>query len=56
MKSLDSMFQTVTAYQQLEALNYAIAILEHWNDLKGLTEPLQAKQKELLEQTPQLAA
>lgn len=56
MNSLDSMFhETVTVYQQAEALSCAIAILEQWRDLEELAKPLKVKQKELIEHAPQLA-
>lgn len=55
--SLDSTFhETVTAYQEVEALGNAIAILEKWRDLSELSEPLRTKQHELLAHMPQRTA
>ena len=52
--SLDSMFhETVTKYQQVEALSNAIAILGQWRDLSELSEPLKAKRRDLLAHVPQ---
>ena len=43
--SLDSKFhETATTFQQVEALNNAIGILEQWRDLSQLAEPLKDKQ------------
>lgn len=56
MKSLDSKFhETVTAYQEAEALSCAIAILTQWRDLAPLAEPLKKTQQELLELVQQQA-
>ena len=55
--SLDSKFhETVTTFQQVEALNNAIGILEQWRDLSPLAEPLKDKRGELLAHTPQRTA
>lgn len=52
--SLDSAFyEKVNAYQQIEALNNAITILEQWRDLSELSKPLKEKQRELLAHMPQ---
>lgn len=55
--SLDSKFhETATIFQQVEALNNAICILEQWRDLAELTQPLKDKQGELLAHVPQRTA
>lgn len=47
--SLDSTFHdTVTAYQQAEALENAAAILEKWADLAHLADPLHKARRVLL--------
>lgn len=54
MNSLDSKFhETVTAYQQVEALSNAIAILAQWRDLSELAKPLEEKRRNLLAHMPQ---
>lgn len=53
MKSLDSIHEAVTTYQQAEALDGCIAILQRWHGLADLVEPLRVKQREL-EQRGQL--
>lgn len=57
MKSLDStaFYDTVTAYQEVEALSNAITLLDKWRDLSKLAEPLREKQRELLEHVQQIA-
>lgn len=55
--SLDSKFhETVTTFQQVEALNNTIGILEQWRDLAELALPLKDKQGELLAHMPQRTA
>lgn len=47
--SLDSTFyDTVTRYQQAEALENAAAILEKWTDLAHLAEPIHRVRRALL--------
>lgn len=53
MNSLDSKFhETVTAYQEVEALSNAIAILAQWRDLSELAKQLEEKRRDLLAHMP----
>lgn len=55
--SLDSTFhETVTAYQQAEALSNAISILAQWRDLSELALPLKAKRDDILGHVTQRAS
>ncbi len=47
MNSLDSIHEAVSNYQQAEALEACISVMERWRDLEPLAEPLREKQREL---------